>query len=702
MITSQPAIRSHRKPILEVDGLEFRDLDGDGALTPYEDWRLAPRERARDLTGRLSAAQKAGLMIIGSHYMAGSPWVAEHGGMPDLRADPSVLVRRPAPDETGSFLRAEDGYARHQMITGEPLDAPRLHASSSRGAVHDRHQRRFIVRDNPSAGDLARWANELQELAEDTQFGIPVMLVSNPRNHVGTGGTLGIREATGVFSEWPGELGLAAIGDEALVRRFAEIARREWRAAGLHKIYGYMADVPSEPRWSRFDGTLGEDPEAAGRLIAAMVRGFQGAKLDAESVALTVKHFPGGGVRTDGHDPHFAWGQENEYPTAGSLEKYQLPPFRAAIDAGVASVMPYYSKPVNTSADQLPTDLRADDGRQFEEVAFAYNKALITGLLRERLGFTGYVNTDSGVLDGMAWGVQGLTSSERWAKIIRAGSNVVSDEVDPAGLLAALAAGIVEEHELDASVALLLEEMFALGLFENPYVDPAHADEVAADAGTREEAEAAQRRSVTLLRNDRGLLPLPKDISRVYVEAFARNGAAGLTAMLREAVAAQAPGAVLIDDPADADAAIVWLVPAISLFGGDDRPDVPLTVTLPDRGIDTERVRDIQEAVPTVLVINFTNPWVIADVEPAAAAVVATYGISAANLSAVLFGDDEPRGRLPLTVPADEAAVADSPRDVPGMFCGPDYAYVDSAGHAYTHGFGLGRWAARPFAGGYE
>lgn len=688
MTDQQPQISSRNKAIIEIDGLQFRDLDGDGQLTPYEDWRLTPRERAEDLTARLSAADKAGLMIIGSHYMHSSPWVAETGGMADLFSDPSVLNRKPNADANGSFLRAEDGYSTTQMLTGQPLDEPRLNASSSRGAVQDRRQRRFIVRDNPAAGDLARWANELQELAEATEFGIPVVLVSNPRNHVGGAVTLGVGEAKGVFSEWPGELGLAAIGDEELVQRFAEIARREWRSAGLHKIYGYMADVPSEPRWSRFDGTLGEDPEAVGRLIVAMIRGFQGETLGADSVALTVKHFPGGGVRTDGHDPHFAWGQDNEYPTEDSLEKYQLPPFRAAVDAGVASVMPYYSKPVNSSAEQLDAELRAGD-EQFEEVAFAYNKAVITGLLRERLGFGGYVNTDSGVLDGMAWGVQELNSIERWVKLVRAGSNVVSDEVDPSVLLAAVESGALEEHELDNSAVLLLEEMFALGLFENPYVDPDAAERIADDAETRAAAEAAQRRSVTILRNDRALLPLPNDVSSVYVEAFARHNAAGFTASLRAAVAEQIGADRLVDDPAEADAAIVWLLPAISLFGGDDRPDRALTVGLVDRGIDVARVQEVQAAAPTALVINFTNPWVISDVEPGAAAVAASYGISSENLAAVLFGDDVPRGRLPLTVPRSEEAVADSPRDVPGTFCGPDYPYVDSSGATYSYGFGV-------------
>ncbi|MFD4421815.1 glycoside hydrolase family 3 protein [Agromyces sp. NPDC058484] len=687
-MTAQPELGSRSKAIIEVDGLRFRDLDGDGELTPYEDWRLTPRERAEDLLTRLSVEQKAGLMIIGSHYMHGSPFVAENGGLPDFRSDPSVLTRRPVADASGSFLRAEDGYSTRQTITGEPLAEPALHAASSRGAIQTRHQRRLIVRDNPTAADLAAWSNQLQELAEDTEFGIPVMLTSNPRNHAGNTAVMGIEEASGVFSEWPGELGLAALMDEEAVEEFARVARREWRASGLHKMYGYMADVPTEPRWSRFSGTLGEDPAHVGALIAAMVRGFQGETLGRDSIALTVKHFPGGGVRTDGHDPHFAWGQDNEYPTAGSLEKYQLPPFEAAIDAGVASVMPYYSKPVNSSAGQLSDDLRGDD-EQFEEVAFAYNTALLTGLLREKLGFSGYINTDSGVLHGMAWGVQELTSVERWVKLVRAGSDVVSDELDPANLVAALRAGALEEHELDRPITLLLQEMFALGLFENPYVDAEKAETVTTDPVARAAAEAAQRRSVTLLRNDRGLLPLTDDGTRIYVEAFARMGAEGLTRTLRTALADRMGADRIVDDPSQADVAVVWVLPVISLFGGDDRPGAPISVELADRGIDVERVKAIEDAVPTALVVSFTNPWVIADVEPGAAAVLGTFGITSANLAAVLTGEDAPGGRLPLTVPRDAAAVAASPRDVPGMQCGDDYVYVDSAGSAYAYGYGV-------------
>ncbi|WP_417562972.1 glycoside hydrolase family 3 protein [Microbacterium sp.] len=681
----QPALVSRSKPIIEVDGLRFRDLDGDGRLTPYEDWRRTPRERAEDLRGRLSVEQKAGLMIIGSHYMAGSAWVGDDGGFPSGRPSFSAA---PQLDPNGTHVREQDGYSTRQPITGAPLDRPKLYASSGRGAIAERHQRRLIVRDNASAHDLAVWANALQEIAEQTEFGIPVVLTSNPRNHVTEGATLGVGEGGGVFSEWPGELGLAAIGDEKVIARFAEVARREWRAAGLHKLYGYMADVPSEPRWSRFNGTLGEDPAVVSRLIETLVRGFQGESLGPDAVALTIKHFPGGGVRTDGHDPHFAWGQDNEYPTPDSLETYQLPPFRAAVEAGVSSVMPYYSKPVNTSADQLPDDLRAPEG-QFEEVAFAYNAAFLQGVLRDRLGFTGYINSDSGVLEGMAYGVEDLTPAQRVAKAVRAGTDVFSDVADPSDVVAAVRTGALDESELDRSVTLLLAEMFTLGLFENPYVDPDAAAATAADPGTRAEAEAAQRRSITLLRNDivndHHLLPLAPG-RRVYAEVFVREGAAASTHELRKALAAHV---TIVDDPAEADAAVVWVRPIISLFGGDDREGHALSVTLADRGIDVERIRAIEASAPTALVVNFLNPWVISDVEPDAAAVVATYDVSPANLAAVLTGADAPGGRLPLTVPRSPQAVADSPRDVPGMFCGPDYPYVDTAGSAYTVGFGL-------------
>lgn len=689
MTLEQPKIASRRKPVIEVDGLNFRDLDGDGRLAPFEDWRLRPRARAEDLRERLSLSQKAGLFVIGSHYVAGSTWVATDGELRDMDQIMADGARVLEVDPDASMLREADTYMSVHAITGAELTEPHLFATGARSAINQRHQRRFIVRDNLAARDLARWSNELQELAEESEFGIPVVLTSNPRNHVAVGATLGIGEGSGVYSEWPSGLGIAALMDEALAFRFAQIARREWRTSGLRKMYGYTADIPSEPRWARFGETLGEDPDLVARLIAAFVRGFQGDELGADSVALTVKHFPGGGVRMNGHDPHFVWGQENDYPTEGSLERYQLPPFRAAVEAGVSSVMPYYSKPMNTSVPQLPADLWQSEDQQFEEVAFAYNKAFLTSLLRERLGFAGYVNTDSGVLDGMAYGVEHLTLAERWAKLVGAGSDVVSDESDPKDLITAVEHGLLDESDLDRSVTLLLEEMFALGLFENPYVDPDEAEAVANDPESRAIADDTQRRSVTLLRNSDGLLPLTERSAQIYLEVFAPLEADRLTAELRDALAQEIGWDRIATDPAEAATAVLWVQPVLSLFSGDDHAGADISVDPRDRGVDVDAVLAVQQQVPSALVVNLSNPWLMHELEPRAAAVAATYEISPVNLVHVLLGKTAPAGRLPMTLPRSMQAVKDSPRDVPGMFCDDDYAYVDVSGSVYRTGFGI-------------
>lgn len=670
MTDAQPRIDARAKGTITVDGLTFKDLDGDGALSPYEDWRLAPAQRAADLVTRMTGDEKTGLMIIGSHFMGDSP-----------------MAPNPDPD---ALLNEDDNWATAHPISGVAFDKPVLSSSGARQGILHRHQRYFIVRDNPDGGRLAQWTNALQEVAESSRLGIPVVLASNPRNHVSVNPpTFGITEAAGAFADFPGELGLAATQDVDLVRRFGDVCRQQWRAAGLHKMYGYMADMPTEPRWSRCNGTFGEDVDLVSEIVRAVTLGMQGETLGPESLAATVKHFPGGGVRLDGHDPHFSWGQTNEYATTGALEKYHLPPFRAAIEAGAASIMPYYAKPVNTSAEVMPEHLWFAPQQQFEEVAFAYDDAIIRRLLREELGFTGYLNSDSGVIDAMPWGVEELSEPERFARAVRCGIAIFSDMSDPGGLREALAAGLLDDADLDGACTGLLAEIFALGLFENPYVDPVRAQQLADDADFQALGDEAQRRSVTLLRNDTSLLPLRANEQRVYVEVQARANGEHIAGLVRDALSAAAPGVTLVDSPQGADVALVWLRPSINLFT-DDQEGRPISLDPGDNGVDVQHVLAVQAAAPTVLVVNVANPWLLADVEPGAKALVATYEISADNVVAVLLGEAEPGGRLPVTMPRSAQAVADSPRDVPGKDCGPDYPYVDAAGSAYSYGFGLG------------
>lgn len=673
---AQPQLGSRTGRYVEQDGLKFRDLDGDGTLAPYEDWRRSAAERAADLVGRMSTEEKAGLMIIGSHYPGYSPHAPETEGK--------------NPETCTPLLNPEDVWQDTNPITGVPYTEPVLVTSSTDNAINLRHQRYLIVRDNLPPKDLATWTNAVQEVAERSRLGIPVVFASNPRNHVALVAQFGVNESAGVFSEWPGELGLAALRDPELMETFGTEAAREWRAGGVHKLYGYMADLASEPRWSRFNGTFGEDPELISEYIAAIVRGMQGPELSEKSVSTTIKHFPGGGVRLDGHDPHFRWGQTNEYPTENALEKYHLPPFQAAVDAGCASIMPYYARPMNNSAPQFDRQLWQNPSTQFEEVAFAYNRTFIQDLLRDRMGHKGYVNSDSGVIDAMMWGVEELTEPQRFAAAVRAGTDIFSDMANPVRLLQAVAEGDLGAEELDQPVQRLLTEIFQLGLFENPYVDVDQAAEIIGAPEVSALGDKAQLDSVTLLRNDRGVLPLdPEAGVKIYALVTGRTKIDQVQEQLLAAIHQEFPAATLVDSEAEADLALIWARPEIALFE-DDLDGVSLSVDPRANGVDVDRVREIEAAVPTVLVVNFTNPWVLSEIEPGAAAVVGTYEIKPEFLLKALANrDGGPKGKLPLTVPASTEAIAQSPRDVPGKFLGAEYAYVDSAGVAYSYGHGL-------------
>jgi len=202
---------------------------------------------------------------------------------------------------------------------------------------------------------------------------------------------------TGGFSQWPGPIGLAATRDPTLVREFGDIARREYLAVGIRVALHPMADLATEPRWARIQGTFGEDAELSSRIVSAYIEGFQGETLSPESVACMTKHFPGGGPQKDGEDPHFSYGKEQVYP--GGNFDYHLIPFEAALEAGTAQIMPYYGMPV---------------GLAVEEVGFGFNKDVVTGLLRGKYGFDGVVCTDWTLLTPVEAMGQVLIEAKCW------------------------------------------------------------------------------------------------------------------------------------------------------------------------------------------------------------------------------------------------------------------------------------------------
>ena len=330
-----------------------------------------------------------------------------------------------------------------------------------------RHLNHFNIYFAPGPRQHAEWHNRLQDLAKGTRLGIPVTISSDPRH---SGDNFAAAWPSAGFSQWPEPIGFGALGDEDAVREFGDMARREYRAVGIHVALHPMADLATEPRWARSMHTFGEDGELAARLVAAYVRGFQGEELGPQSVACMTKHFPGGGPQLDGEDPHFPYGKDQVYP--GGMFDYHMRVFEAAFEAGTAQIMPYYGRPVGTP---------------LEEVGFGFNRDVVTGLLRERYGFDGVVCTDWGLVtdaplpDGSVfaancWGVEELGVEERLVKIVEAGCDQLGGEELPEVLAELVRAGRIAEERIDASARRLLRDKFRLGLFDDPYVDPDDAE----------------------------------------------------------------------------------------------------------------------------------------------------------------------------------------------------------------------------------
>ena len=383
----QPVLGTRGGAVLTVDGLRFRDLNRDGKLEPFEDWRLSAERRAADLTGRLSLEEKAGLMV--------------HASAP---AEGSAAIGR------GTAYDLEKTRA---LIEGNKVNT-------------------FITRLSTDAAGFARQNNLLQELAEKTRFGIPLTISTDPRNSFTS--TVGASNASGGFSRWPDMPGMAAIGDAAVTRRFGDIARQEYRAVGIQEALSPQADLATDPRWPRIDGTFGEDAKTAKAMTEAYIAGFQGGEtgLHPGSVECIVKHWAGYGAMQGGLDGHNSYSRKAVFPGGDFAE--HLVPFEGAFAAKVAGVMPTYAVLEGVTVE----------GKPLESVAAGFNKQLLTGLLRGKYGFHGIVLTDwlitsdckgeclegaaKGVAPGIApgkfgmpWGVEGMTPEERYRKALEAG-----------------------------------------------------------------------------------------------------------------------------------------------------------------------------------------------------------------------------------------------------------------------------------------
>src|SRR6185436_14835256 len=274
-----------------------------------------------------------------------------------------------------------------------------------------------------------------------------------------------------------------------------------------------------------------------------------------------------------------------------------LIPFKAAIAAGTSAIMPYYSIPVGT---------------QYDEVAYAYNKGILRDLLRGKLGFKGIINSDTGPINMMPWGVEQLSIEDRYAKALEAGVNIFSGNADPALLLKSAKEGKAKLSYIDESVLLLLEEKFNLGLFENPYVDEKKAVELVGNPKFQERADLAQRKSIVLLRNENNSLPLKQGV-KVYFETLQRpyNRPSNTEPQIYSN-AGYGNNITFVSAAAEADIVLLWVKPAMRpLFPSDDKP---LRVALSACAVDVDYVKKLMSVKPTILAINYTSPFVIDEI----------------------------------------------------------------------------------------
>jgi beta-glucosidase len=630
---SQPKLGYRSAKVLHVDGLDFKDLNHNGKLDLYEDWRQSPEARAKDLVSQLTVEEIAGLMM--------------HGTLPTAPA--------------GAPKTAIGGY-----------DLGKVKTFITETAINS-----FITRLNASPAILAESNNQLQEIAETSRLGIPITVSTDPRSHFQY--TPGASVESGAFSKWPETTGLAAIGDPALVRNFADIARREYLAVGIRENLAPQADLSTEPRWARMNGTFGEDGQLARRMVQAFVEGFQagGSGLNPNSVSTVVKHWAGYGAAKDGFDSHNSYGRFATFP--GNNFKYHLIPFTGAFDAHVAGVMPTYSILQGVSID----------GKPVEQVGSGYDAQLL-GLLRGTYKFQGVIVSDWAITndcpavcrDGVpagekpsissiatSWGVENLSKEDRFTKAINAGIDQIGGSEEAKYIVSAVKDSKLTKARIEQSAYRVLLQKFQLGLFENPFVDPTAAGTVVGNPEFVKAGEDAQKKALTLLENKKQLLPIKSAGKKVFLVGI-------------DTAPATQHGFTVVKTADEADLVIIRADTPFELlhpgyFFGARQHEGRLDFRAGDPTYDV--LVSASAKKPTIFVVNLDRPAILTNVKDKVTALLGSFGISDTALLDVITGNGAPMGHLPFELPSSMQEVLAQKSDVP----------YDTAHPLYKFGYGL-------------
>ena len=639
-------------------------------LLPYQNPKLSVEQRVNDLVSRMTLQEKVGQLrctLAWNYYT-----------IKGKNVEPSELF-------TKDIAEGQIG-----MLWGTYRADPWTQKSLENGL-------------NPELA--AKAGNALQKyVIEHTRLGIPLFLAEEaPHGHMAIGTTV-----------FPTGFGMAATWNPALIEKTGEVIGQEIRLQGGHISYGPVLDLAREPRWSRVEETMGEDPVLAGELGAAMVKGLGGGILSKPySTIATLKHFIGYGTTEAG--------QNGGITIAGARELQEsfLPPFKKAINAGALSVMTSYN-----SLDGIPSTC---------------SKALLTDLLRTQWGFNGFVVSDLYSIDGIH-GTHRVAETKQQAGVMALKAGVDAD----LGALAfgrledAVQKGMVTEAEIDVAVKRILKMKFEMGLFEHPYVDAAQAKQLVRSDNNKAVALQVAREVITLLKNQNNVLPLSKtqkvlvcgpnadnvynmlgDYTAPQEDGNVKTILAGIRSKLPASQVTYVKGCAVRDTTAsniaEAVAAAKEADVVVVAVGGSSARDfktsyketgaaVTDSKTISDmdcgEGFDRATLTPLGHQMQLLKALNATGkPLVVVYIEGrpmdkswaaqhADALLTAYYpgqegGTAIAD---VLFGDYNPAGRLPVSVPANVGQIPVYYNKKPPM----PHDYVEmSARPLYAFGYGL-------------
>ncbi|KOO37386.1 glycoside hydrolase family 3 protein [Priestia koreensis] len=706
--------------IIEQDGMFFKDLNKNGKIDRYEDWRLSPEERAKDLASKMTIEQIAGLMLYSKHQ---SIPASSKGWM----------------SSTYKGRSYEESGANPWDLTDEQYDF-----------IKNDHLRHVLITTVESPEVAAKWNNEVQALAESIGLGIPTNNSSDPR-HASDASSEFNAGSGGVISMWPEPLGLAATFDPTIAEKFGDIASKEYRALGMTTALSPQIDLATDPRWFRFNGTFGEDPQLVTDMGRAYIDGFQSSSNEMEiedgwgyeSVNAMVKHWPGGGSGEGGRDAHYGCGKYAVYP-GGNFNEHLKPFVEGAFKlngktAKASAVMPYYTISVN------------QDETNGENVGNSYNTFLIQDLLRSQHNYDEVVCTDwmitadeveqkDSFLSGKPWGVEHLSVAERHYKLLMAGVDQFGGNNESGPILEAYEIGVAEHGEsfmrkrFEQSAVRLLKNLFRIGLFENPYLKPVESKRVVGNSEFMRTGYDAQLKSIVMLKNKESLLPLSPKM-KVYVpKRYVAKGKDWFGNSTPERYEDPVNIELLqryvqvTSNPDEADVAIVFIqspksgtgyseedkqnggngyVP-ISLqykpykaelardvsLAGDSRKDDVLNRGYQGKTVRTENESDLtlildtkkkMNGRPVIVSLLIKNPTVVEEFETEVDGIIAHFGVQDQALFEILTGKVEPSGLLPIQMPANMNVVEEQLEDVPhDMEC-----HIDSERNEYNFAFGL-------------